>query len=345
MKKILFIAVLMLGIGTEAQEQEYNTWAWGVDIGAHSLIDASNSAEPFIHMGVNVRKNLNRTFGVGLRGGYDKIELSTPPAGVIDDMYYATINLEAVVDVLSLAGLDTNWFTILAHGGPGISWTNYRTAAQLGGGFTGLIKLGSKGAAAFKMTYTMNANFNEPRTFDNKLASTNNGVSSVVNKFGIGFDFYIGDRNRGHADWTPDDNVYIKMYRSDTTIVNNYKTVNAAPAIITKKTVAPQEFVFFDHDKDRVKRSELNAIYQVHKYLVANPKSSVKIIGWASHTKSSGAYNLKLSERRCNKVKAKLIALGIAKNRLLIDAQGKDYDFDIENNHDVARRVELLIVK
>jgi hypothetical protein len=262
-----------------------------------------------------------------------------------NDIYYVSLNLEAIIDVLDVVGIYSNKFTVLAHGGPGVSWTDYRTSAQLGGGFSGLLKIGK--GAAFKAFYSMNANINEPRTFDDVFPSSNNGVSSMVNQFGIGLVFYPGNRDREHADWY---NLDCGANGGDTIINKKYETINNNITKVTKiirEEYNPiiREYVFFDHDKDRVRRSELNAVYQIQKYLEDHPENNVVIIGWASHTKSSSAYNLRLSMRRCESVKKKLVALGIAENKITIDAQGKDFDFNIENNHDVARRVELLVVK
>jgi hypothetical protein len=55
---------------SQADEKPYKTWAFEVEMGGHSLIDASTSVKSgafnSVHAGVLVRKNLNETFGLGL---------------------------------------------------------------------------------------------------------------------------------------------------------------------------------------------------------------------------------------------------------------------------------------
>jgi len=342
-RNLIIIAMLLVGIFSYSQTEEkpFKSWAIEGELGAHSLIDASAYSDKFVHAGLLIRKNFNRTFGLGIRAGFDAMGL-TSNTDIDSQLNYISLNLDAIVDVFDVVGLYSDWFTILAHGGPGVSFTDHRIAAQLGGGFTGIIKLDE--GTAIKLGYAMHANINEPRTFDDQYIATTNGVSSIVNTFSIGLAIYLGDEDT-HADFIPKEccgkgDVY---YQGDTTIVNNNNIVRET--IIGGEYVPIiQEFVFFDHDKSKVRKSELNAIYQMYNALDWHKANKVKIIGWASNTKSSAEYNLALSMRRCQAIKLKLMDMGVSEDRIIIDAEGKDYHLDKENVHDLARRVELIMI-
>lgn len=341
---MLLVSTVVLGQNDSIKP--FKTWSAEVDLGVHSLVSANATATAPMHLGLLVRKNFNRTFGVGLRVGVDPMVTTGKRTGIEQEFTFTTLNLEAIVDVFDVVDLHSGRFTILAHGGPGVSFAKNFTAANLGGGFTGLIKLGQ--ASALKLDYTMTSNINQQFSYGGQSINTS-GIGSIVNKFSVGLVMYLGTNEKEHADW------YLKeccggsdVYQSDTTIVNTYNTLITK---VVKEEYNPiiQEFVFFNHDSDKItknllKRSEpLAAIYRAYSALEWYSERSVKIIGWASATSSSAEYNLELSMRRCKAVKSKLISMGVNPSRILIDAEGKDTHLDDITVHDLARRVELRI--
>ena len=103
--------------------------------------------------------------------------------------------------------------------------------------------------------------------------------------------------------------------------------------------------IYFDSDKADVKPESKPAIDEVAKLLRANPELRVILVG---HTDNAGtlAYNLDLSKRRAEAVKAMLVHdYGIAADRL--DAAGVGFLAPVASNRDAAgraknRRVEIV---
>jgi OmpA-OmpF porin, OOP family len=94
-----------------------------------------------------------------------------------------------------------------------------------------------------------------------------------------------------------------------------------APAPIVKAAPAPI-VIYFDFDKSTLKASEQPKIDEAVKLLKADPTAVVQLDG---HTDPIGAdkYNLKLSEKRANVVKAALLAKGIDSKRISTIAYGE----------------------
>jgi outer membrane protein OmpA-like peptidoglycan-associated protein len=69
------------------------------------------------------------------------------------------------------------------------------------------------------------------------------------------------------------------------------------------------------------------------------------IKGWASPTSSSADYNLQLSKTRAGVVKNKYVDMGLDASRITLDYKGKDYNYSVDNVYDVARRVELILIR
>lgn len=349
MRSIIFIAVLLISTLSfgQTEEKPFNQWALELELGGHSLVAADYYGDDFIHVGVLARHNFNRTFGLGLRVGLDAFEVTRDSDDSTFNGTYTSLNLEAIVDLFDVVSLHSEKFTILAHGGPGVAFTK-DTFFNLSGGFTGLYKIGQN--SAVKLDYTMHGNYNQGITNEFGVVEHLNGLSTIVNTFSVGVAFYLGDKPN-HADWHPDEccGGEVIIHQGDTTIVNNYQTLITK---VIKETYEPvlQEFVFFNHDSDKINKKllsrtdALNAIYQTYNALELFPNKRVLVIGWASATSSSEEYNQALSERRCMSIRQKLLDMGIEDDRILIDSYGKDYHLDKENVHDLARRIEMRIV-
>lgn len=361
MKKFkLLLLLLLIGFVTIAQEKEekpFNPWSVDFGIGTSKVNDASYDNGRDLHFNLGARYNFNPTIALGLRLGFDDLKGESVTYGIPTDSYYqpaidvdATYfraTVEVTVDVLDVVDIHNDYFTLLAHGGPGVALLdtdndNYgETIGIVSGGFTGIYKFTNN--LGVKLDYTIASQINQKRTLDGMFDATSDGQTSNIHNASLGLIFYPGDRDKKPADFYYEP--CIPVIQSDT-IINNYYTSNITEVTkVVKEEYEPtyQEFVFFDHDKSKIDRVGRNAIYKMYVTLMIVQDSKVKIIGWASDTDSSAAYNLALSERRCEDVKAQLIDAGIDESRITIDAEGKDYHLDNENVHGLARRVELLI--
>jgi outer membrane protein OmpA-like peptidoglycan-associated protein/opacity protein-like surface antigen len=111
--------------------------------------------------------------------------------------------------------------------------------------------------------------------------------------------------------------------------------------------------IFFDLNKDDIKKEFYPNIYEVAAYMQENPASKMKIYG-NTDNRAADDYNLKLSQRRAENVVNLLVtAFGIAKDRFEILANGKNspivnglpakYDPNTEGSHYLNRRVSFEV--
>lgn len=101
--------------------------------------------------------------------------------------------------------------------------------------------------------------------------------------------------------------------------------------------------IHFDTAKANIRAYSVSKIERFAEYLIMNKGTTVKIIG---HTDSDGteASNLTLSEKRANRVKEKLVHLGVSPSRLT--AEGKGESLPIASNTTASgkalnRRIEV----
>ena len=80
--------------------------------------------------------------------------------------------------------------------------------------------------------------------------------------------------------------------------------------------------VFFQIGKSYISREEGKKIDTLAEWLKANPSYSVEVVGYADKETGYTALNKKLSERRAANVKARLLAAGIAEERIVTDHKG-----------------------
>ncbi len=82
--------------------------------------------------------------------------------------------------------------------------------------------------------------------------------------------------------------------------------------------------IFFDLNKDVVKKEFYPNLYRLASYMQANPSAKIKVTG-NTDNRANDDYNIKLSERRANNVVNLLVTtFGIAKDRFEIVANGKN---------------------
>lgn len=80
--------------------------------------------------------------------------------------------------------------------------------------------------------------------------------------------------------------------------------------------------VYFDHDKDVLKEEFHDFLQQMVRIVKSHTDLRIKIIG---HTDSNGSddYNIGLSKRRANNIKAYLVSLGIKADKIVIEFRGE----------------------
>ena len=104
--------------------------------------------------------------------------------------------------------------------------------------------------------------------------------------------------------------------------------------------------ILFDFDKASLKPNAKDNIQNLATSLKNNPETNILIIG---HTDATGAdaYNMRLSDRRADAVKAYAMANGISNSRLTTEGRGETEpiaDNTTEAGKAQNRRVEVVIV-
>lgn len=111
------------------------------------------------------------------------------------------------------------------------------------------------------------------------------------------------------------------------------------------KITLNESIVNFDFDSSNLRPASIANLDKLAQVLINNPDTNINIYG---HTDSKGAddYNMKLSERRANAVKAYLSSKGIASSRLFALGEGESMPVasnDTEEGRAKNRRVEFAI--
>jgi outer membrane protein OmpA-like peptidoglycan-associated protein len=355
MKKIILIlALVMLSVTSYGQ---FGKWSASVEYGNQMVDDKTAfQNDDFAHYGLGLRYNVSEIVGFGLTGAYDKTTLFDSewvdgeeiPFGSYD-FKYSRVNIEGYINAFKWLDVYSPRWTVLLHAGPGISSLNgdgyKQTVLNIRGGGTLLYKLTDR--LALNADFSTTGNVNQTMRFAGQNSSINTGINSTISNASIGLTFYLGKKAKlPHADWyvKPDVAPVINNYNK-----NVYPTTTKVIEYAVKgecKCDAPvSEYVFFDHDLYNIRDTELNAIYKVFAELENHEDATLIIRGWASPTSSTNEYNQTLSENRSNTLYQKFLDLGIDSSRINFDSFGKDFDKGKESVHDVARRVELIVLK
>ena len=115
--------------------------------------------------------------------------------------------------------------------------------------------------------------------------------------------------------------------------------VNFWGGAISPKDYSSVPFIFFAHDQTTLDDNAYETIYMVAELLKANPALLVEVRGFSDYT-GKDAYNLKLSERRAERVKKELVDVyGVDAKR--IGTNGKGRIIEPRAKYRANRRVEF----
>lgn len=130
-------------------------------------------------------------------------------------------------------------------------------------------------------------------------------------------------------------------------LLKNFRIATGFPTQLFENGVFVSRNIKFDVNKSVLKPESITVIRQVKNYLDQFPQIRIEIAG---HTDSDGtdAANLLLSQNRAKSVKAELVAMGIAENRITTSGHGATQPVDKANTPAAKaknRRVEFIIQK
>ena len=103
--------------------------------------------------------------------------------------------------------------------------------------------------------------------------------------------------------------------------------------------------VLFEVDRAELKPAGMRQLYTLGDYLKKNPERQVVVEGFTDST-GTVSHNLELSQRRADSVKAALVSMGIAPQRITTQGYGKSNPVasnDTPDSRVLNRRVEITI--
>lgn len=136
-----------------------------------------------------------------------------------------------------------------------------------------------------------------------------------------------------------------KIFNVDRDSLKNRKNLEVYLEPIASGNYFVFENVFFDFDETSLKPASISSLKRLVKFLEDHPAVSILIAG---HTDNVGndTYNVSLSRRRAEKVRAFLIDSGIPGERIDTRGEGSSSPLrpnDTEENRSYNRRIEVVI--
>lgn len=376
MKRIALLLGLLVTAGAFAQESpsfEYNKWS--VDLGAgmnkpvRPMKTGYSSKTPDFFTGhVGVRYMFNDKFGLRANVQFNKFDDASKSLPFKSEMY--SYGIDGVVNLGNVLGFNswTNTIGLLGHAGvsystlkgkkPVKSSTDEMATVSLG--LTPQVRLGNR--VALFVDASLNGNMKQDLTFDGQGTTSTRGMNGYFFTTTAGVNIYLGKHGK-HADWyAANDNVQgeleklhnrvaqlendfknfdnetfeLPSYLTQGSLDNRYLDTNAASGEAMKELLSKGYVnVFFDFDKTNIQEWSTQWIHYAYQYLADNPSAKITLYGYADEL-GNNSYNEKLSERRANKVKDILVALGIDASR--ISTEGKGIDSSVDKNDAEARK-------
>lgn len=150
------------------------------------------------------------------------------------------------------------------------------------------------------------------------------------------------------------DSLFRAQILQDSLLIDSLQTVLANQEIPTNQAVAPDTVVnekvvllnsskveiYFGVNESEVSDTEKAKLNQIKGILESDPDLKVELIGFADNT-GSVSYNLQLSKKRVDAVKAYLISQGITESKILTDVGGLILRGTSKGSVDRDRKVEV----
>ena len=219
MKNTLFLAMLMLSTGLNAQT-EMNKWSAGLSIGGHDGMAPTKGYTRLYqvhHYGINGRYMFNNRLGIMLDLGYDLFDYTG--SGDRNPRYWRT-SIQGVVNAGDMVKLNSihNNLGLLIHGGTGISHMWVPKGYQLSDpkdpffknsddmvnwifGATPQWKINEHVALNADLSFIFHAR--QSNDFTQTNVNKRSGIDGYFLNLSVGATFYFGEKDRKHADWTP----------------------------------------------------------------------------------------------------------------------------------------------
>jgi outer membrane protein OmpA-like peptidoglycan-associated protein len=329
--------------------QEFNKWSIEPEFGLTKLQDIpyGGSTVGFYNAGIGARYMATPLYGVRVSGSYTHhhYSLTNQPLEYMEGQIFGVCNFGRL---LKLERIAKNRYTIIGGIGGDLSNSHDFTNTQLFERVTnfhlaGFVDNEFRVTDKFFLTAGLNVitgvNLTAPTSATDVNQSIINGVAKTsIFDFNIKAIFVLG-KKKDHADFylepqlAPTNTiVYVDSTRK---VTNNYYT-EVCEEISTPASNSNPEYVYFHNDSYKIDKDGLENIEQsLHKI-----KDKVTITAYCSNVASS-AYNLKLAQNRANAVKDKLIKLGVDPAKINTESIGIDFDRNIPEIFDMARRVKI----
>jgi peptidoglycan-associated lipoprotein len=103
--------------------------------------------------------------------------------------------------------------------------------------------------------------------------------------------------------------------------------------------------IYFDLDQWTIASSDMILIEQNTNWMIANPKSKVRVNGHGD-SRGTNEYNLILGEKRAKAVRDSMVTLGVESSRLFVVSYGEERPFCVEVGDECLgrnRRVDYFV--
>lgn len=229
--KILYLGLLLAPlISIHAQEAEndtierhqFNHWSVEVNVGQNKPIapfaDGYYSSKPntyfyfngIEHYDIGVRYMFSNVFGLKLDFAYDDIKNQKGSGSLDFQTKQYRLGLQGVANLGRLLRFETftHRFGLLAHGGLQVSTLeptmgfNEGQKEQNGGFVYGITpQYRITNWLVITADFTGFQNFRQHLNWDGSYADKENSLSGTIFNTSLGLTFYIGDKDKKHADW------------------------------------------------------------------------------------------------------------------------------------------------
>ena len=330
MKRLTMIAVALLAMCSVAFAQQSKTdetlefrphWSLGIQGGAAHTIGEAQFAEllsPAAQLSLTYKFHHAMGVRFGLGGWQGKgQELVTP---LLYKYQFGQLNADYILDLAGIFGGFNHKRVVnpylLAGVGAAYGFNNSEAAA-----------------VQEDLEYYWESKFFVPVRFgagvDFRLSDVVSlGLESNANVLSDKFNSKRAD----NADWQINLLAGLKFAFGGNTRPSAEYAAKVAAAERAAKAAENSDNVFFTINSTFIRKAEGAKLEKLAEWMKANPDFNVALVGYADKETGSAAGNMKLSENRANVVKARLVKLGVAAERISTAFKGDTVQPFAENN-------------